>query len=380
MRKKNNKAGLLNHEHKDKDLRILLDVSKTVSSSLNLDEVNNLILKKAASSLGSDHASLFLIDDTGKHLMLVAAKGFTRNEMHNIAILGSWERINYRVAKSKKPVVVNNIHTHPIFRKEKLPFSKKNIPLNSFISVPLIAKKKIIGVLIVSNKAGHRNTFTKDDQKLLMALANHVSIALLNAKLYKNLENLFLSTVTSLANAVDAKDPYTHGHSERVMKYSVAIAEKMKQPKSFIRRLKLSSLLHDVGKIGIKDHILGKTDRLTEEEVKTIREHPQIGVNIVSSIIGSEQIVRGIADHHEWVNGAGYPKRVKDKEISQEGKIIAVADAFDALTTNRPYQKKFSNKGACIEIAQSSGTQFDPEVIKAFLRSFSENNRFWETS
>jgi len=213
-----------------------------------------------------------------------------------------------------------------------------------------------------------------------MALANHVSIALLNAKLYKNLESLFISTITSLANAVDAKDPYTHGHSERVMKYSVAIAEKMKQPKNFIKRLKLSSLLHDVGKIGIKDHILGKTDRLTEEEIKIMREHPQIGVNIVSSIIGSEQLIRGIADHHERVNGTGYPKRQKGNEISPEGKIIAVADAFDALTTNRPYQKKFSNKGACIEIAQSSGSQFDPDVVKAFLRSFSEDNSSWETN
>jgi HD-GYP domain-containing protein (c-di-GMP phosphodiesterase class II) len=374
MKKKRN---ALRHAHKDKDLRILLDVSRTVSSSLDLDQVNNLILKKAIWALETDHASLFLLDDAGEHLMLAAAKGFSKNEMSNLAILGSWERINYRVARNKRPIIVNNITSHHIFKKEKIPFSKKNLPLNSFLSVPLTARKKIIGVLIVSNKEGHPHIFTREDQKLLMTLANHVSIALLNAKLYKDLEDLFLSTITSLANAVDAKDPYTHGHSERVMRYSVAIAEKMKQPEDFRKRLKLSSLLHDVGKIGIKDEILGKTDKLTMDEVKIMRKHPSIGVHIVSSIIGSEKLVKGIEGHHEWVNGNGYPKKLKGNQISLEGKIIAVADAFDALTTNRPYQKKFTNKGACIEIAQSAGTQFDSKVIEAFLKSFSENNRFW---
>lgn len=377
MKKK--KKIVVNIGHKDKDLRILLDVSKTVSSTLDLTKVSNLILKKAAWALETDHASLFLLDEIEKHLMLAAAKGFSKNEMSNLAILGSWERINYQVAKSRKPIIVNNIKSHHIFKKEKIAFSKKRLPLNSFLSVPLTAKNKIIGVLIVSNREGHPHIFTKDDKKLLMTLANHVSIALLNARLYKDLEDLFLSTIKSLAAAVDAKDRYTHGHSERVMKYSVAITKRMGLSVEFIKKLKLSSLLHDVGKIGIKDAILGKKDRLTLDEVKIMRQHSAIGVNIVSSIIGSERLVKGISEHHEWINGKGYPAGLKGKDISLEGKIIAVADAFDALTTDRPYQKKFSNKGATMEIAQSAGTQFDPEVVKSFLRSFSEENSIWKT-
>lgn len=365
--------------HKDKDLKILLDVSKTVSSSLNLEEVNKLILEKASWALKTDHASLFLLDDEGKHLMLAAATGFSKNEMSNIALLGSWERINYQVAKKKTPLIVNNIATDPIFKREELPFSKKKLPLNSFLSVPLKTKEKIIGVLIVSNRKGHPHLFTKEDQSLLMALANHVSIALLNARLYKELEEMFVSTVSSLANAIDAKDPYTHGHSERVMKYSLAIARRMDLPKDFMKKLRLSGLLHDVGKIGIKDAILGKKDRLTLEEAEVMRQHPLIGINIVSSIKGSEKLIRGIVDHHEWLDGKGYPKHLKGKKISLEGRIIAIADAFDALTTDRPYQKKFSSKAACLEIARSSGTQFDPKTIKAFLKSFSEENKIWQT-
>lgn len=372
-------TGSAHKGHEDIDLKILLEVSKTVSSSLDLNEVNNLIIKKAAQSLHTDHASLFLIGNTGKHLMLASACGFSKNEMNNISLLGSWERINYQVARKKRPLIVNNLSSHPVFKREKLPFAKKSLPLNSFLSVPLMTKKKIIGVLIVSNRKGHPHTFTKEDQNLLSALANHVSIALLNAKLYSNLEELFISTVKSLANAIDAKDPYTHGHSERVMIYATAIASKMDLGDDFVKRLKLSSLLHDVGKIGIKDVILGKEDALTKEEAEIMREHPIIGVNIVSSIVGSEKIIKGISDHHEWVNGKGYPRSLKGDNISPEGKIIAIADAYDALTTDRPYQKRFTAKEACLEISASSGSQFDPAVTKTFLKSFSDDNEIWQT-
>lgn len=348
----------------EKELKTLLDVSRTVGSSLNLDEVNNLILKKAMEALNTDHASLFLLDAKNKHLMLAAARGFSRDEISNIAILGSWERINCQVTKKRIPLIVNNLRTHPL--------------LSSFLSVPLKTKSKIIGVLIVSNKKGHPHIFAKDDKDLLMALANHVSIALLNAKLYSLLEDVFMSTIGALANAIDAKDPYTHGHSERVAKYAMAIAKKMNLSDGFIKNLKIASLLHDIGKIGIKDAILDKKEALTPEEYEIMRRHSVIGVNIVSSIIGSEKFIHGIVDHHERINGKGYPKGLRGDKISFQGKIIAIADTFDALTTERPYQKAFTPKEACLEISRGSGPLYDPKVIKAFLRSFSDENELWQ--
>lgn len=345
-------------------LKTLLDVSRTVGSSLDLEEVNGIILKKARESLNADHASLFLLDDKGRHLMLAAARGFSSDEISNIAILGSWEKINQQVTRKRAALVVNNLKTHPL--------------LGSFLSVPLKARKKIIGILIVSNKKARPHIFTKDDKDLLMALANHVSIALLNARLYSSLEELFMSTIGALANAIDAKDPYTHGHSERVAKYAVAIAKQMRLPDEFIKNLRIASLLHDIGKIGIKDAILCKKEALTGDEYEIMRRHSVIGVNIVSSIIGSEKFIHGIVDHHERVNGKGYPKGLKGDRISLQGKIIAVADTFDALTTDRPYQKGFTPKEACLEITQSSGPLYDPRVVTAFLRSFSGDNEVWQ--
>jgi len=360
-------------------LKVLLSVSKAVSSTLDIEEVNSLILKEAIDTVDADHASLFLLDKDIKHLFLSAAKGFTKDEIGNIKLLGGWETINNQVVKKRRPMIVNDITTHPVFKKKHLPFSRENLPIRSFISIPLMTKRKIIGVLIVSTKKGHRRRFTVNDKSLLMSLANHVAVAMLNAKLYKDLNELFVSTVQSLITAVDAKDPYTQGHSNRVMKYSLAIGKQLKAGDDFMERLRLSSLLHDVGKIGIKDAILGKKSGLTPKEKKEMHEHPRIGVRIVGSIIDSEKIINGIRDHHERIDGTGYPRRLKAKDISLEGKIIAVADAFDALTTKRPYQRKYSNKEAAFEIKRSSGIQFDPNAVKAFLLSFSAEPQLWQT-
>ena len=360
-------------------LKVLLSVSKAVSSTLDFDEVNALILKKAIKIMRADHASLFLLDKKTKCLNLAAAQGFSANDINNIVLLEGWERVNGEVMKKRKPLIVNNAPTYPVFKKRSLQFSKGQLPLRSFITVPLMTKKKIIGMLIVSTKKSHRRQFNINDKNLLMALANHVSVAMLNAKLYKNLQELFVSTVKSLVTAVDAKDPYTHGHSNRVMKYSLLIAKHMKTGVDLTEKVKLASLLHDVGKIGIKDAILGKNGPLNSEELKQVRKHPSIGVRIVKSIVDSDKIIDGIQDHHERVDGKGYPQHLKAKDISVEGKIIAVADAFDALTTNRPYQPKLSNEKAASEIKMSSGTQFDPRVVKAFLFSFSTEPKEWES-
>ena len=360
-------------------LKVLLSVSKAVSSTLDLNEVDRLILKKAIGTMKADHGSLFILDEETSHLFLSAARGFNKDEIENIKLLGGWERINEQVVKKRKPLIVNDITTHPVFGRKKLPFSKERLPIRSFISVPLMTKKKIIGVLIVSTKKSHRRRFNTDDKNLLMALANHVAIAMLNARLYRSLNELFMSTVQSLVTAVDAKDPYTHGHSNRVMKYSMAIAKHLNTTENFLERLRLSSLLHDVGKIGIKDAILGKKGKLIGEELKHVRKHPSIGVRIVKSIVDSEKIIDGIRDHHERHNGTGYPQGLKGKEISLEGKIIAVADTYDALTTKRPYQRKFTHKEAAFEIKRSSGIQFDPKMVRAFLLSFSNEPNIWQT-
>ncbi len=368
---------MIEKNHKYEAAKILLQVSRAVSSSLDLDRVSDLILEESSNALGADHASLFLIDDTVKRLMLTKARGFSSDELDNINLLGSWEMINEYVVKRKEPLIVNDVRDNPAFRDRQLPFTGAELPIHSFLAVPLEAEGKIIGVLIVSNKKRPGNLFTKEDEELLLTLSNNIAIALLNARLYHRLKNLFISTITSLTRAIDAKDAYTSGHSERVMKYAVAIGREMALDAEAMENLRLASILHDIGKIGVRESILMKPAKLLGYERKQIRLHPGIGARIIESIDDSHKIIRGILEHHERYDGRGYPSRMKGTAISMEGRIIAVADTFDALTTDRPYQKGLSREEAYNRIRDASGSQFDPTIVNAFIKSFKDHHELW---
>ncbi len=359
-------------------VKILLEISRLISSTLDFDKVVDLVLRESRNALQVDHASLFLVDAVSGKLMLVRAAGFSRDELDNIKILGSWEAVNNQLIKRKRPLIVNDITRSPAFSRKKLPFLKERLPLKSFLAVPLMKESGgIVGVLIVSNRTRSAHAFTEVDEELLVALSHHISIALLNAKLYEDLKAFFISTVTALIRAVDAKDAYTRGHSEHVMAYSVAIGKELKLDEDVLENLRLSSLLHDIGKIGISEAILSKPSGLVGYEKKLIKRHPMIGARIVESIDNAHRIINGIAQHHEWYNGRGYPNNLKGRAISLEGRVIAVADAYDALTTKRSYQKPFSSKEAFFEIKRGSGEQFDPTVVNAFIRSFSKHPLLW---
>lgn len=365
-------------KNKSANLKILLDVSRAAGMSLSLDEVSDFILKKVKKVLSADHGAIFLLDEDKKHLFLFDARGFLRGEIENIKILGGWEEITKEVVKKSKPLLVNDIMRDPRFRKRRIAFYKEKIPFNAFIAVPLRTKsEKVIGVLIISRKKGGKNRFTDGDRKLLSVLADHVSVALLNAKLHNEVHELFLSAIKAFITAIDAKDPYTHGHSERVMKYSVAIAKAMGKRKTFMDNLRLSSLLHDIGKIGISQNILSKKGPLDKSEKKIVREHPLIGAKIVGSIKESEKIIPAIMEHHERFDGGGYPYGLKGRQITLVGRIVALADTFDTITTQRTYHRAAAIQKAYREITQCSGTHFDPLVIKAFKKSFKSEQRVW---
>jgi energy-coupling factor transport system substrate-specific component len=162
------------------------------------------------------------------------------------------------------------------------------------------------------------------------------------------------------------------------MKYAVAIGKEMRLSDEALENLRLSSLLHDVGKIGIREKILYKPTRLVGYEKSQMHKHPVIGAEIVGTIDSGQRIIKGILEHHERFDGKGYPNRLKGRNISLEGRIIAVADTFDALTTNRPYHKKYTAKEAFFEIESGSSTQFDPRCAKAFALSFSRHPWIWK--
>jgi HD-GYP domain-containing protein (c-di-GMP phosphodiesterase class II) len=179
--------------------------------------------------------------------------------------------------------------------------------------------------------------------------------------------DLFLGAVKSLAAAIDGKDPYTRGHSERVARFSVAIAQGMDIPEDEIEKIRVSALLHDVGKIGIDDKILKKPAALTEEEFVIMKQHPQKGFKIMSHIPAMREFLPGMYMHHEMIDGNGYPQGLKGDEIPMQARIVSVADTFDAMTTERPYQKAMKFEDALNTIKSLVGTRYDAEVVASLV-------------
>jgi len=180
---------------------------------------------------------------------------------------------------------------------------------------------------------------------------------------------LFIGTVKALAAAIDGKDPYTRGHSERVARFSVAIAERMGLPDEEIEKLRISALLHDVGKISIEDSILKKPAALTDEEFTIMKTHPQKGFKIMSQIPAMKDFLPGMYMHHEMMDGRGYPQGLKGDEIPMQARIVSVADTFDAMTTDRPYQKGMNLEDALSRIKTFIGTRYDGHVVAALVEA-----------
>ncbi|MCM8811839.1 MAG: HD domain-containing protein [Candidatus Omnitrophica bacterium] len=276
-----------------------------------------------------------------------------------------------------------------VFRRNLLDVRTQMETLHSRICVPAFSKSQLLGFLVLGDKLSGE-PYRKEDLDLLTTLANEGAIALENAQLYEQLyqrmseieklyereHQLFIHTAIALAAAVDARDPYTHGHTERCTAYSLVIAgELASHPEvrgfqRFKETLKIAALLHDIGKIGIPDDILGKKGKLTPKEFKKMEEHSIVGAIILQPIKGMEEVAKAVKAHHERYDGRGYPDGLRGMEIPLMTRIISVADTFDAMTTDRPYRKHLADSVAVEEIEGGSGTQFDPVVVDAFLKAY----------
>jgi len=186
-------------------------------------------------------------------------------------------------------------------------------------------------------------------------------------ELYTKMRKVYLDTIRALAAAIDAKDPYTKGHSERVAEMSVALAQELNLSDRDIEDIEYTALLHDIGKIGIEDSILGKKGGLTSQEYEKIKEHTIMGANIIEPVDFLKNSYKAIYHHHERFNGDGYPDGIKEKDIPLFARIIAVADAYDAMSSDRPYRKKLNKDKILKELKNQSGKQFDPKVVKALF-------------
>ncbi|HDT14987.1 MAG TPA: GAF domain-containing protein [Firmicutes bacterium] len=350
-------AGLtIENRKRIQSLEHIMELTKYVNSTLNLDSLLDIMLDISTKMLGGEAGSVLFIDDEAEELVFAAATGRKKDELKNTRVpigkgIAGW------VAREDASVLVPDVKNDPRFYSktdEDIKFRTKSI-----IAVPLRTKEKLIGVVEILNKKNGAQ-FDEQDKLLLEALANQAAVAIENAKLYSETKDMFLSTVKSLAAAIDTKDAYTHGHSEGVTELSVAIGKELGFSAKEIEDLRLAALFHDIGKIGIEESILRKPSKLTRAEYEEIKKHPDFAANILLSIPQLKEIIPVIRHHHERYDGNGYPAGLKGDEIPYHSRIIAIADTVDAMTTDRPYRKALAFSRSMEEVKRCSGTQFDP--------------------
>jgi HD-GYP domain-containing protein (c-di-GMP phosphodiesterase class II) len=346
-------------------LESLIEASAVFSSTLDLDQVLDHVMTEGQRVLDAEASSVFQIDEETKELYFVLALGEKGEEVKKIRVPWGQGVVGW-VAEHAEPLLVADVTKDPRFYQKV--DEKSKFQTRSILAVPLIVKGKVIGVAEVLNKRS--GTFSDKDLEMFQGLARQAAIAIENATLYREQAELSLGAVTSLATAIDAKDPYTIGHSERVTKYSRLIGYELGLGEGEQTNLEWSAILHDVGKIGIPDNILQKPGDLTDKEWAAIRTHPLKGAEIMAPIKPLRNVIPGMRHHHERYDGTGYPDGLADGQIPKLARIITVADSFDAMLSDRPYRAAMREADALKRLRELSGSQFDGEVVEAFVRVY----------
>jgi len=318
-----------------------------------------------------------------RKLVIAAGSGLIDLDERMAAIL--YSRLIDEVAKGGEALLDSEVDAP--FRFD-WPENVRNI-----IAVPLCTKEKsdsslshrarndisIIGLMVAVNRID-KPDFDSTDIKLFTSVASGCAVFIENGRLFRDLKELFVGSLKALTSSIDAKDQYTRGHSERVALISRWIAERIAERRPLdeeqIHRIYLAGLLHDIGKIGIDEQVLRKNGKLTPEERECIQRHPSIGASILRGIKQMRDIVPGVLCHHERIDGTGYPDGLRGNEIPLTGKIVGLADSFDAMTSKRVYRDALSIEHALEEIRRGLGTQFDEEVGTIFLES--DVHRLWD--
>ncbi|MGE5653095.1 MAG: HD domain-containing phosphohydrolase [Bacillota bacterium] len=323
-----------------------------------MDDLLEQVLDIAGSVLGTVTCALYLAEEDGT-LTLKTQRGLAPEAWPPAFQAG--EGLIGTVAKQQRPLIVPDINqdSRVVHREHLLQHGMKQ-----FFGIPLLVEGKTVGVLAAVDAPVDR--LDADREEFLMLLAHQIASAVHKAALSRNLRESYLDTIRTLAAAIDAKDSYTRGHSERVCRYAVAIAQEMNLDAAEIERIENAALLHDIGKIGIADAILSKPARLTDEEYAVIQTHPAQGLRILEPVDTLQNILDYVLCHHERYDGYGYPGGAQGETIPLGARILCVADSFDAMTSGRPYQKARSIEAALNELWLCAGQQFDPQVVAAF--------------
>jgi len=354
------KVKLRTHElKKSKDrLFILYQISRSISSTLKLNNILKVILDFSVKISGANRGSVMLLDEKKNVFFIKAAYNLSEKIIRKVTFAKDENTIGW-VVKNKKPLYIKDLEKDKRFsKKEEIDYKLKQL-----LMVPIIIEGEVKGVINLDNNT----SFTTDIINLLESFSEQAAVTINNARLYQKIQDSYFEIVKALAQAIEAKDPYTHGHSARVMEYAVQIAQKFGLPEEEIESLRYAAILHDIGKIGVRGIILNNPNGLTTEEYDEVKRHPIIGENIISPIELFQPIRPLIRHHHEWYNSKGYPDGLSKEDIPLGARILAVVDAYDAMKSDRPYRKALTEETAIRELKRGSSNQFDPQVVEVFL-------------
>jgi len=381
--------------------------SRTMIRFKKPEHLIKMIVRNIDEQLKVTHTAVLLYKEDKNAYILIDSKGsegikipigFIRLAADNPLISVFSEKQSYLVSETGilryEDVITGlrnrNILEHQANLYDKLLLIKKQMDLTKAnICVPCYFKRDLLGILVLGEKISGE-AFSREEMGFFVTLANDAAMAIANAQLIENLQQkveevkdlyvrehrIFIHTSIALAAAIDARDQYTHGHTERVTNYCLAISKElygipeMNNYKNFRETLQISALLHDIGKIGVPDHVLNKHGRLSPEEFEEIKKHSVIGATILHPIKELSDVAKEVRHHQEYYDGSGYPDGIKGNNIPLIARIISVADAFDAMTSNRPYRKRKTAEEALFELKRCSGAQFDPVIVSAFLLAY----------
>ena len=351
-------------------------VSEAIALTHDIEHILDVVLRAALDEVKADVATLHLRDPrTGNYeerVKVVATDGDVRNSgLPSVAYAAMTEQFSQGV-----PVLAHGGRASKFFTESSTPQD-----LSSFAAVPLTARGNMVGVLNVFAFTPGKK-FDEGHRKMLAVLASRAASALENARLYNelvvsndsltranlSLEEMFQQTVAGFAQALEESDQYTRGHSERVAVYSEILARGLTMPEAEIRNIVQAGVMHDVGKIGVRYDMLNKPGKLTPEEVAVFRQHPEKGKRILDPVPCLHGLIDGCWCHHEWWDGGGYPRGLAGHNIPIVGRIVAIADAYDAMTSDRAYRRALPHEVAVSEIERCAGSQFDPELADGFVK------------
>lgn len=353
-------------EAKEKVERIsaMADTAAAISSSLDVKRVLETVMTVAKDVIGAEASSIFMYDAEKNDFFFEVATGQAGEAVKQIRVPWGKGMVGW-AAENMKTLLVPDVTKDPRFYS-KVDEKSKFVTRNA-ISVPLRAKDRLIGVAQVLNKIG--DTFSQEDVELFETISRQAAVAIENAQLYTDLQDLFKSTIRTVVSLIDAKDDYTAGHSTRVTKYALMMADGIGYSPEDRNRLELGALLHDVGKIGMPDAILKKPSGLTDEEFAIVKYHPVKGAESLAPIKQMKDIIPLVRHHHERLDGRGYPDGLAGNQISLDAQIVCIADAYDAMNSDRPYRKGLGMEESVRRLRQDAGTQFNPKLVEAFIKA-----------